>query len=136
MVNSILFIPPGEKQFSYIYVLNTSLKWPVAARPCRYLTTYFSESTKDRDVKFWHNLDSSRKIIQLQFRMDIIDILFWKQCEYRHRSNFGNFFNMFFDWKENFNFRWFHRRDLGSDLSDSTLFQFRRIFFVYIKINF
>ena len=44
-------------------------------RPWRYLTTYILEIVKDRDVKYWHNVDSSLKIVLLKFEIDIFDSL-------------------------------------------------------------
>ena len=36
-------------------------------------TAYISESIKDRHVKFWHNFDTSLKIVLLKFEIYILD---------------------------------------------------------------
>ena len=51
-----------------------TLNRPDPARPWRFLTAYFSESIKDMDVKFWHNLHSSLKFVISKFEVDIFDI--------------------------------------------------------------
>ena len=79
-----------EKQFSYIYVLNTSLKCPGPTHHWRYLTPYFSESTKDRDVTFDTILIQVIKLFYHNF--ELILLIVWKLCAFRHRRNFDNIF--------------------------------------------
>ena len=61
-----------KKVNSYFYVVN---RFPNLARPWYSLTAYFSESMKDRDVKFGHNFDSGLTIMLLKFGIDIFDSL-------------------------------------------------------------
>ena len=41
----------------------------------RSLMSYFSETIKDRNVKFWHNLHSSLQFVLSKFKFDIFDTL-------------------------------------------------------------
>ena len=51
--------------WSFLDKLNHLKQSTGPTRPWRSLTAYFSESIKDRDVKFWHNLDSSLQFVLL-----------------------------------------------------------------------
>ena len=72
-----------KNQLSYFYILNPAWSW------CS-LTVYISNSFIDMNVKFWHNLDSSLKILLLKFWSRYF-FIFWKLFPFRHRWNFVNF---------------------------------------------
>ena len=57
--------------------------------PYCFLTTYFSEAIKYRDMKFWHDIYKSLQFVLSKFGS--ISLITWKLCAFRQRSNFGNF---------------------------------------------
>ena len=61
----------GSSFYSHIL----ELKWTGPACLWRSLTAHIWEGIKNRDVKFWHNLDSNLKIMLSKFGIDIFDSL-------------------------------------------------------------
>ena len=86
---------------------------------------------------FW-NFDTL--FIQVKYQnMGSISLIVWKLCPFRQRSNFGNFhqfiFFISFNWNRNFEFWWFHRKDLVPIYQNISYFKLIW-YFLDIKINF
>ena len=83
----------------------------------RFLTAYFSEGFKDRDVTFWNNLALSLQFVQIKFGINIYLLLYGKYAPFGNVTIsviFISFFINTFDWKGNFK--------LWSTKLESTLF--------------
>ena len=88
--------------------------------PWQFLTVYFLESVKVKNVKLWDNFDASIKIELSKLWTDIFGSL--KLYAFQHSRNFCNCLIITFEWKRNFKFWWFHRKRSDFDLIDLTLY--------------
>ena len=109
--------------------MRLKMNQPDPARSWRSLTVLISECIKDRDLKFSHNLYSSLKILLPKFEIDILDSLDTKRfsASYKLRQLSAVFFFITFDWKGNFKFWRFHRKDLAKIFS----YKLKKYFFIY-----
>ena len=105
-----LIASESKRVRSYSGTHTPLVKW-LMTRPSRFLTSYFFENIRDRNVKFWYNLHSRLLLVLSKFRFDIFDSL--ETMRFSERNNFIIFFIITFDWNGNFEFWLLHRKDLA-----------------------
>ena len=72
--------PVKKLKLIFMTILGLGYRWinDEPARPdptVTHLMAHVSESIKDREVKFWHNLHSGLRFVPLRFEIDIFDSL-------------------------------------------------------------
>ena len=66
--------------------------------------------------------------------MRLLSWIIWKLCAFRQRSNIGDFQQFFhhnFRWNGNFEFLWFHLKDLVQNYQNIPYFKIQNIFFIF-----
>ena len=113
----------------WVYAARTPQgKW-VMTRLSRSLASYFSETIKDWNVKFWHNRHSSLQFVLFIFAFDIFDSL--ETMRSSERCNFISFFSITFDWNGNFAFWLLYRKDLAQIYQNIPYYISKTYFFIY-----
>ena len=97
------------------------------------MTVNFSESIKDRDVKFLHNIYPNLQFVLSKYGIDIFNSL-------GNYVLFGNvvisvifyrFLLITFSWNGNFWFWWFHWNDRFQIYQHTSYFNWKKYFFIY-----